>query len=105
MTGIIWRGLIKSSEKQKTRNKGQTGCRAGHDANTLMFPEEIKNNITRYSRKPLVNFDNDAVLCYNRIIPNLASLIGKKKCLHWNITFVHAKTLEGANFKLKTALG
>eukprot|EP00957_Ditylum_brightwellii_P197529 15048946-Ditylum_brightwellii.AAC.1 len=35
MTGIIWRGLIKSLEKQKTINKGQIGGRSGHDANTL----------------------------------------------------------------------
>eukprot|EP00957_Ditylum_brightwellii_P094149 7168106-Ditylum_brightwellii.AAC.1 len=29
----------------------------------------------------------------------------KKKGLHWNVTFVHAKTPEEAKFKLKTALG
>eukprot|EP00957_Ditylum_brightwellii_P080812 6147468-Ditylum_brightwellii.AAC.1 len=105
MTGIIWRGLIKSSEKHKTINKRQMGDRAGHDANTLTFLEEIKNSITRCSRKLLVSFDNDAALCYGRIIPNLANLIGKKKGLHHNITFVHANTLEEAKFKLKTALG
>eukprot|EP00957_Ditylum_brightwellii_P192778 14678714-Ditylum_brightwellii.AAC.1 len=53
MTGIIWRGFIKSSEKHKTINKGQIGGRSGHDANTLTFLEEIKNDITRCSRKPL----------------------------------------------------
>eukprot|EP00957_Ditylum_brightwellii_P142588 10863262-Ditylum_brightwellii.AAC.1 len=105
MTGIIWRDLMKASEKQNTINRGQIGGRAGHDTNTLTFLEGIKNDITRCNRKPLVNFDNDAALCYDRIILNLANLIGKKKGLHWNVTFVHAKTLKEAKFKLKTALG
>eukprot|EP00957_Ditylum_brightwellii_P141341 10769518-Ditylum_brightwellii.AAC.1 len=67
--------------------------------------EEIKYDITKCSRKPLVNFDNDGAACYDRIIPNLASLIGGKKGLHKNVTFVHAKSLEEAKFELKTALG
>eukprot|EP00957_Ditylum_brightwellii_P200361 15275124-Ditylum_brightwellii.AAC.1 len=38
--------------------------------------EELKADISRCSRKALMNFDNDAALCYNWIIPNLANLIG-----------------------------
>ena len=105
MTVIICRSLIKSSEKHKTTNKGQIGGRAGHDTNTLMFLKEIKNDITRRSKKLLVNINSNVTLCYDRIIPNLANLIKKKKGLHQNVTFVHAKTLEEAKFKLKTALG
>eukprot|EP00957_Ditylum_brightwellii_P001945 149609-Ditylum_brightwellii.AAC.1 len=67
--------------------------------------EEMKNKISYCSRKPLVNFDNDAASCYDCIILNLASLVGQKKGLHRNITFAHASTLEEARFKLKTALG
>eukprot|EP00957_Ditylum_brightwellii_P190505 14501114-Ditylum_brightwellii.AAC.1 len=64
----------------------------------------MKNEISHCSRKPLVNFDNDAAACYDKIIPNNANLIGTKKGLHRNITFVHAKALAEAKFKLKTAL-
>eukprot|EP00957_Ditylum_brightwellii_P209009 15359882-Ditylum_brightwellii.AAC.1 len=39
---IIYGGLIKSSETHKIINKGQIGGRAGHDANTLGFLEEMK---------------------------------------------------------------
>eukprot|EP00957_Ditylum_brightwellii_P105312 8028468-Ditylum_brightwellii.AAC.1 len=105
MTGIIWRGLMKSFERQKTIHEGQIGGRARHAANALTFLEEIKNDITRCSRKALVNFDNDAFSYYDRIIQNLVNLIGKKKGLHWNVIFVHTNTLEEAKFKLKTALG
>eukprot|EP00957_Ditylum_brightwellii_P100988 7697163-Ditylum_brightwellii.AAC.2 len=65
----------------------------------------MKNEISYCSQKLLVNFNNDAVSCYDRIIPNLANFIGRKKGLHVIITFVHATTLAEAKFKLKTALG
>eukprot|EP00957_Ditylum_brightwellii_P187092 14248946-Ditylum_brightwellii.AAC.1 len=65
--------------------------------------EEMKNEISHCSQKLLVNFDNNAASCYDRIIPNIANLIGHKKGLHKSITFVHASTLAEAKFKLKTA--
>jgi hypothetical protein len=54
--------------------------------------------------KSLINFDNDAASCYDRIIPALASLIGRKFGLRQNVVFVHAKTLEETKYKLKTSL-
>mmetsp|Transcript_37654 Transcript_37654/g.55159 ORF Transcript_37654/g.55159 Transcript_37654/m.55159 type:complete len:89 (-) Transcript_37654:42-308(-) len=83
------RNLIKSSEERGTLNAGQVGGRAGHDANTLTFMEEMKNEICHCSRKSLLNFDNDAAACYDRIMPNITNLIGRKKGLHYNLTFVH----------------
>eukprot|EP00957_Ditylum_brightwellii_P064871 4921484-Ditylum_brightwellii.AAC.1 len=67
--------------------------------------EELKNGISWCGRKTLINFNNNAASCYNRIIPNLANLIGQKKGLHRNVTFVHATTLAEAKLKLKTVLG
>eukprot|EP00957_Ditylum_brightwellii_P031688 2403079-Ditylum_brightwellii.AAC.2 len=55
------------------------GSRAGQDATTLTFMEKMKNDIKHYSWKSLVNFDNDAAACYDRIIPNRANLIGRKR--------------------------
>eukprot|EP00957_Ditylum_brightwellii_P094340 7183414-Ditylum_brightwellii.AAC.1 len=82
MTEIIWRNLIKSSECRKTVHRDQVGGCTGHNTNTLAFLEETKNDITQYSRKPWINFDNNAASCYDRIIPNIANLIGRKKGLH-----------------------
>ena len=88
---------MRSSESWNTIHKGQVGRRAGHDANTLTFMEEMKNEISHCSQKPLVNFDNDAAACYDRIIPNVANLIGRKKGLHRNITFVHGSEIQIEN--------
>ena len=76
--------------------------RKGRKAKDLAFLEELKNNICYGMRKPLLNFDHDAARCYDRIIPSLASLIGRSKGLHYNITTTHAKTLKEAKFKLKS---
>eukprot|EP00957_Ditylum_brightwellii_P143570 10937872-Ditylum_brightwellii.AAC.1 len=38
-------------------------------------------------------------------ISNIANLIGRKKGLHRNLTFVHTSALAEATFKLNTALG
>eukprot|EP00957_Ditylum_brightwellii_P052837 4005558-Ditylum_brightwellii.AAC.1 len=65
----------------------------------------MKNEICHCSRKLLINFNNDAEACYDRIIPNIANLIGGKKGLTQNLMFVHDQTLEEVTFKLKTALG
>eukprot|EP00957_Ditylum_brightwellii_P078602 5975998-Ditylum_brightwellii.AAC.1 len=101
----MWQNLFRSSETRNTIHKGQVGGRAGYDANTLTFMEEMKKEISHCIQKPQVNFDNDAAACYDRIIPNVANLIRRKKGLHRYITFVHATTLVEAEFKLKTALG
>eukprot|EP00957_Ditylum_brightwellii_P115752 8830148-Ditylum_brightwellii.AAC.1 len=92
----MWRIIVQSLEARNTIHQGQVGGWAGHDANTLTFMEEIKNEISYCSQKPLVNFDNDAASCYDHIIPNLANLIRRKKGLNRNIMFVHASTLEEA---------
>eukprot|EP00957_Ditylum_brightwellii_P112878 8606378-Ditylum_brightwellii.AAC.1 len=105
MVGIIWQNLIQSSEERNTFNNGQVGRRAGCDANTLIFMEDLKNDSSQCSRKELINFDNDKASCYNRIILNLANLINQKKGLYCNVTFVHGATLAEAKFKLNTALG
>eukprot|EP00957_Ditylum_brightwellii_P154583 11765255-Ditylum_brightwellii.AAC.1 len=90
MAGIIWRNLICSSEERNTSNNRHVGGRAGCDAITM---------------EALINVDNDAASCYDRIIPNLSNLLGQKKGLHCNVTFMHATTLAEAKFKLKTAIG
>jgi hypothetical protein len=58
----------------------------------------------RQQLKSLIDFDNDAASCYDRIILALASLIGLKYGVHRNAVFIHANTLAGAKCILKTSL-
>jgi hypothetical protein len=102
---ILWKDMMASSETRGTINEGQFGGRKGREATNLALAEELKIDICLASRKSLVNFDNDAASCYDRILASIASLIGRKKGLHRLVTLVHAKTLEDAKYRLKTALG
>eukprot|EP00957_Ditylum_brightwellii_P073786 5606943-Ditylum_brightwellii.AAC.1 len=63
------------SEKCGTINRGLHGGKKGHDAQTLSLIEELKYDISYSLPKTLMNFDNDAALCYDRIVPNISGLI------------------------------
>jgi hypothetical protein len=95
--GLIWKEMVEESKKQGTINRGLHSGRQGHDAKTLLLIEELKYDISYSSCKSLINFDNDAASCYGRILPNISSLVARKKRMHKNVTSVHATTLEKAN--------
>eukprot|EP00980_Cylindrotheca_fusiformis_P031779 scaffold26945_cov235-Cylindrotheca_fusiformis.AAC.1 len=97
--------MFASAEAHHRINDGQYGGRKGHEAAYLPYAEELKYDISRLSRKALVNFDNDAASCYDRIIPSVASLLGRFHGLHPNITRLHASMLQHAQFQIKTSLG
>eukprot|EP00980_Cylindrotheca_fusiformis_P020498 scaffold7555_cov72-Cylindrotheca_fusiformis.AAC.3 len=102
---ILWKKMFASAELNHDINDGQYGGRKGHEAAYLPYAEELKYDICRMSRKSLVNFDNDAQSCYDRIIPSVASLLGRFHGLHPQITKMHASMLQSAVFQVKTSLG
>eukprot|EP00957_Ditylum_brightwellii_P135139 10303033-Ditylum_brightwellii.AAC.1 len=103
--GLMWKDLVSSLEKRGTLNRGLHRGRCSHDAQTLLLIKELKYNMCYCSRKSLIKFDNDAASCYDRILPNIFSLVARKKGLHKNVMFAHSQTLEQAKYRLKTALG
>eukprot|EP00980_Cylindrotheca_fusiformis_P027514 scaffold20799_cov73-Cylindrotheca_fusiformis.AAC.3 len=102
---ILWKKMFASAERHHDINDSQYGGRHGHEAAYLPYAEELKYDLCRLSRKPLVNFDNDAQSCYDRIIPSVASLLGRYHGLHPNITAMHGELLQHATFRVKTSLG
>eukprot|EP00957_Ditylum_brightwellii_P140240 10685465-Ditylum_brightwellii.AAC.1 len=103
--GINWQELVATAEQRGLLNQGLYGGQKGYDAKTLLLIKELKYDISYSSRKSLMNFDNDAASCYDRILPNVSSLVAQKFGLHKNVPFTHATTLEQAKYCLKTALG
>jgi exonuclease III len=102
---IKWRQLLHHADQLKLIHRGQYGGRPGKEATTLAFIEELKTDICYASRKPMINFDNDAASCYDRIIAAIASIIARAHGQHRDVCFVHADTLRQAKFRLKTAMG
>jgi hypothetical protein len=103
--GIKWRQLLHHADQLQLVHGGQYGDRPGREANTLTFIEELKTDICYASRRPLINFENDAASCYDRIITALASLTARAHGQNRDVCFVHAATLQAAKFRLKTAMG
>jgi hypothetical protein len=96
LLGFKWRQLLHHGKKNMSMHPGQHGGRLSHKATTLVLMEELKNDISYASRKSLINFDNDTASCYDRIIPALASILGRSHGLHRNVIFVNTRTLKAS---------
>jgi exonuclease III len=105
LLGIKWRKLVHLAEDLKLLNKGQYGSRPGRTAHDPVIIEELQFEICRLSRTNLLKLAKDATSCFDRIIPNLASIVSRKYGLHRSVVYVHGKTLQEAKYHLKTQLG
>jgi len=101
--GAKWGKAMKKAVKTKTLHQGQYGGLPGRDCTSLTYLEEIRLDYSLITRFSFANFDNDATACYDRILCSIASLAGRKYGIHKDVIFVHAQTLEEAEFKLKTS--
>ena len=105
LLAVKWRQLLQSADLRGIINDGLFGGRPGCEAQSLVFLEELKYDISFCTRRTLFNFDNDATSCYDRIIVSFASLINRKYGLHKKVVAVHATTLLQARFHLRTTTG
>ena len=105
LLAVKWRQLLRSADDNNLINEGQYGGRPGCEAQSLTLLEELKYDLSYLTRRSLVNFDNDATSCYDRILVPVASLVNRKYGLHRQVVAVHASTLQQAQFCLKTATG
>ena len=101
--GAKWGKAMRTAVKEKTLHQGQYGGLPGRDCTSLTYLEELRFDYAALTRVSFANFDNDATACYDRILCSVASLAGRKYGIHKNIIFVHAQTLEEAEFKLKAS--
>jgi exonuclease III len=105
MLGIKWRVALYQAEAFRELNDGQFGSRPRRNAIDPVFIEEMQFEISRASRKMLVQTNYDATSCYDRIIPNLAMLVSRKYGVPKLTTKSNASTLEHAEYRIRTELG
>ena len=103
--GIKWRELIHHCEDHHLLHPSLYGARPGRSALDPVFAEELVNEITRTSRKPVIKNAEDATACYDRIIPGVGNLASRSHGLHRNVALVQGNTLEDVKYHLKTQLG
>jgi hypothetical protein len=101
--GVKWREGMHKALKTKALHQGQYGGLPGRDCTSLTYLEELRFDYSKLTRYSVANFDNDATACYDRILCAVASLAGRKYGIHKDVIFIHAQTLEEAEFKLKSS--
>ena len=69
-----------------------------HTSNIL---GRIKKDISILIQSAYTNFDNNTTSCYNRILISVASLSGRKYGVQKKVVYIHAGTLNEAEYKLK----
>ncbi len=105
MLGIKWRKGLYQAETLRELNDGQFGSRPRCNAVDPVFIEEMQFEISRASRKMLVQTNYDTTSCYDRIIPNLAMIVSRKFWVPKLTTQSNSKTLEHAEYWIRTELG
>ena len=103
--GIKWRAALYQAEALQELNEGQYGSRPHRNAVDPVFIEELQFEIARATRKMMIQTNYDAMSCYDRIIPNLAMLVSRKYGVSKMTTLTNAKTLEHAEYRIRTELG
>jgi hypothetical protein len=94
--GVKWRQAIHRAEELNLLNDGQYGSRTNRKAQDPVLLEELQFDLSRVTRKTLVQTSYDAASCYDRIPPSLAMLASRKFGMDLTVTFVDTKTLERA---------
>lgn len=103
--GVKWRELIHHCEDNHLLHPSLYGARPGRGALEPVYTEELINEITRLSRKPVIKNAEDATACYDRIIPGIGNLASRSHGLHRQVALVQGRTLEEIRYHLKTQMG
>ena len=103
--GIKWRMATYQAEALKVLNDGQYGSRPRRNATDPVFLEELQCKVSRATRQPVILTNYDATACYDRIIPNVASLVSQKFGVHPKVVKSYMSTLQQTEYRIRTDMG
>ena len=75
MLAIKWRAAIYNAEEANQLSESQFGSRKGKNTKIPILMEILQQDISRLTRRPYGQINYDAKACYDRILPNLASIV------------------------------
>ena len=102
---VKWRQLLHHASVNHLINPHCYGSQPGKCALDAVLTKELEYELCRLTRKALVQFDNDAASCYDRIPCFLANVASRKYGMAKQVCIVQGKTLAEAKYHLKTKLG
>jgi hypothetical protein len=101
---MVHTSLYKADNKQLL-HPGQYGSRPNRRATDPVLLKELQLEMSRITRKTLIQTNYDATACYDRIIPSLAMIVSQKYGVHSKVTTTNAVTLRNAEYRIRTDLG
>ena len=72
---IKWKAAIHNAEDANQLSESQFGSRKGKNTQIPILMEVLQQDISRLTRRPYGQINYDAKACYDRILPNLASIV------------------------------
>jgi hypothetical protein len=103
---LLWgHRLVQRVNDLKLLNTGQYGSVPGRTAIELVMLNQLSNDICRTNKYNIIRFDNDASACYDRILVHLGMMAARRCGMPDNAIRLHADTLEGMKYKVKTTFG
>ncbi len=76
--GLKWRMAVYQAKALKQLNDGQYGSRPQRNAIDPVMLEELQLELSRATRRTLIQTNYDAASCYDLIIPNFAMLASRQ---------------------------
>ena len=102
---VKWRQLLHHACDHHLIDPNCYGSLPGKSALDAVLTKELEWEIHRLTRKALIQFDNDAASCYDRIPCFLANVASRKYGMSRHVCIVQGRTLKEAKYHLKTKLG
>ncbi|KAI2503122.1 hypothetical protein MHU86_11313 [Fragilaria crotonensis] len=103
--GLKWREALYSANRKNALHSGQFGSRPYRNSTDPVLIEKLQLEMSRVTRKTLIQTNYDATSCYDRIIPNVAMIVSQKYGVHPQVTATNATTLEAAEYRIRTDMG
>ena len=102
---VKWRSALYQAEKRNQLHDGQFGSRPRRNAIDPVMLEELQFEVSRAARKMFLQLNYDATACYDRIIPNLATVVSQQHGVNKQVTLMNTRTLQQASYHIRTEMG
>ena len=91
---IKWKAAIYNAEEANQLSENQFGSRKEKNTQIPILMEILQQDISRLTRRPYGQINYDAKACYDRILPNLASIVSNAYGVPESIVKLHNHLLH-----------
>jgi hypothetical protein len=105
MTKVLMRGIMDHLEKEKDTAEGTYATVRGGSTHKAIFSRVWAYDVARILRHPIATIDNDSIGAYDRIIPQLLSIILRRMGTPYNATKTFIHQLTQRSRRIQTEFG